>query len=105
MTSSTGMKIVVVVLLLISIALAVDLYRTKAAARIPKEFAGVLTSDPPGTQLSSKISIAASETYTTSPSSEEYTVDPSIEYSDFTYRIRSYAVQGQILQGKFQRSK
>lgn len=105
MNSPLGMKVLVGVLALISIVLAWNLYRTKPVARVPMEFEGVLTSEPPGTQTPIRIRISEDNPYTTGPDRETATVDPSIQYKELTWRVNGIAVQGQILAGKLQRTK
>jgi hypothetical protein len=107
MRSSTGMKIFVGVLALISIVLAVELYQTKTAAQIPKEFTGVLTSEPPETQFPVRIQISAAEHVLMEKDTrkETHTVDPSVEYADLSLTLKGLGVQGQVLTGKLQRAK
>ena len=105
MRSSTGIKILVGVLTLISIVLAVELYRTKTIDQTPKQFAGVLTSEPPGTQLPVKIQITAEESVVMDKDTnrETHTIDPSVEYAELSFKLKGLTVQGQVLTGKVQR--
>jgi hypothetical protein len=105
MNSSLGMKVLVGVLLLAVVVLSWNLYKVKNVSQVPRQFQGVLTSNPPGTQIPIKLSISDAQESTTSPNRETYTVDPSIEYKEINYSFEGAAVQGQVLlRGTLQKS-
>jgi hypothetical protein len=55
-------------------------------------------AQPPETRAAAKVDLSAAETETMNPDKHEYTVDPSVEYSDLTIRLRPFTqLKGKIL--------
>lgn len=55
-------------------------------------------AQPPETRAAAKVDLSAAETETMNPDKHQYTVDPSVEYSDLTIRLRPFTqLKGKIL--------
>lgn len=89
------------VLVLAVVFLGASCPQQKTATIAPEINALVASSrraQPPETRQASVFNRAAGEEETITPDKHTYTVDPSIEYSDLTIRLRPYnQLKGKIL--------